>query len=394
LKLALDESDIAFQTEVREYIEANLDKRVSEKVRLGYGVEKAETDEWTRLLNKKGWAAPHWPVEVGGAEWSAVRRHLFDVELRTAHAPELQGFGFSMVGPAIIKYGSEAQKALYLPKILNADMSWCQGYSEPQAGSDLASLRTTATSDGDNYVVNGSKIWTSAAEVADHIFVLVKTDTQVKPQLGISFLLIDMATPGITVKPLLAFNGVRLWNQVFFDDVVAPKTNRLGGENKGWTVAKNLLGNERLQVSRVAENRRLLSNVFKISRAEQGNGVELDASFWQKISELEIRLEALEATALRYLSKFDGGGHIGAEVSMLKLKGSQLVQAMDTLMFEVIALYGLPLDSPMRADGTGPIGSDYGDMVASRMYHHRGYTIAGGSSEVQHNIIAKAVLGL
>jgi alkylation response protein AidB-like acyl-CoA dehydrogenase len=394
LKLTLNASDITCQAEVRTFIEANLDKKVSEKVRLGYGVEKAEMDEWTRLLNKKGWAAPHWPVEVGGAEWSAVRRHLFDVELRSAHAPELQGFGFSMVGPAIIKYGSEAQKALYLPKILNADMSWCQGYSEPQAGSDLASLRTTATSDGDNYVVNGSKIWTSAAEVADHIFVLVKTDTQVKPQLGISFLLIDMSTPGITVKPLLAFNGVRLWNQVFFDDVITPKTNRLGDENKGWTVAKNLLGNERLQVSRVAENRRLLSNVFKISRAEQGKGAELDDSFRQKLSTLEIRLEALEATALRYLSKFDAGGSIGAEVSMLKLKGSQLVQAMDTLMFEVIALYGLPLDSPMREDGTGPVGPDYCDMVASRMYHHRGYTIAGGSSEVQHNIIAQAVLGL
>ena len=207
----------------------------------GYSVEKSETDEWTRILNRKGWAAPHWPVEVGGAQWSAVRRHLFDIELRSAHAPELQGFGFSMVGPAIIKYGSEDQKNKYLPRILNAEMSWCQGYSEPQAGSDLASLRTTAISEGDNYVVNGSKIWTSAAELADHIFVLVKTDTDVKPQLGISFLLIDMKTPGIKVEPLLAFNGVRLWNQVFFDDVVVPKTNRLGEENKGWTVAKTCL---------------------------------------------------------------------------------------------------------------------------------------------------------
>ncbi|MBT7540977.1 MAG: pimeloyl-CoA dehydrogenase large subunit, partial [Gammaproteobacteria bacterium] len=215
MELALNNADIEFQSEVRAYVAANLDKKVSEKVRLGYGVEKSETDEWTRILNRKGWAAPHWPVEVGGAQWSAVRRHLFDIELRSAHAPELQGFGFSMVGPAIIKYGSDEQKNKYLPKILNAEMSWCQGYSEPQAGSDLASLRTTATSDGDNYVVNGSKIWTSAAELADHIFVLVKTDTDVKPQLGISFLLIDMETPGITVDPLLAFNGVRLWNQVF-----------------------------------------------------------------------------------------------------------------------------------------------------------------------------------
>ena len=269
LELALNDADIAFQSEVRAYVASNLDKKVSEKVRLGYGVEKSETDEWTRILNRKGWAAPHWPVEVGGAQWSAVRRHLFDNELRSAHAPELQGFGFSMVGPAIIKYGSDEQKNKYLPKILNAEMSWCQGYSEPQAGSDLASLRTTATSDGDNYVVNGSKIWTSAAELADHIFVLVKTDTDVKPQLGISFLLIDMETPGMTVEPLLAFNGVRLWNQVFFDDVVVPKTNRLGEENKGWSVAKNLLGNERLQVSRVAENRRILGNIFTITREQQ-----------------------------------------------------------------------------------------------------------------------------
>jgi alkylation response protein AidB-like acyl-CoA dehydrogenase len=394
LKLALNEADTAFQAEVRAYINANLSKQVSDKVRLGYGAEKAEVDEWTRILNRKGWAAPHWPAEVGGAEWSAVKRHVFENELRAAHAPELQGFGFSMVGPAIIKYGSVAQKAEYLPKILDAQMSWCQGYSEPQAGSDLASLRTTAVSSGDNYVVNGSKIWTSAAEIADHIFVLVKTDTQVKPQRGISFLLIDMDTPGITVKPLLAFNGVRLWNQVFFDNVVVPKPNRLGEENKGWTVAKNLLGNERLQVSRVAENRRLLNKIFDIARAEQQRGIDFDSSFWQKLSALEIRLEALDATALRLLSKFDNGGGIGPEVSMLKLKGSQLVQAMDSLMFEAIGLYALPLDSSMRADGTGPIDTDYADMVASRMYHHRGYTIAGGSSEVQHNIIAQAVLGL
>ena len=334
MKLALNESDIAFQSELRAYIEANLNKRVSEKVRLGYGAEKAEIDAWTRILNQKGWAAPHWPLAVGGAEWSAVRRHLFDNELRAAHAPELQGF--SMVGPAIIQYGSPAQKADYLPKILNAEMSWCQGYSEPQAGSDLASLRTTAIARGDNYVFNGSKMWTRAAEVADHIFVLVKTDTQVKPQLG----------------------------------------------------------NERLQVSRVAENRRLLNNLFDIGRAKQQRGVDLDPSFWQKLASLEIRLEALDATALRLLSKFDGGGGIGPEVSMLKLKGSQLVQAIDTLMFDAIGLYGLPLDSLMRADGTGPIGADYADMVASRMYHHRGYTIAGGAREVQYNIIAQTVLGL
>jgi len=296
------------------------------------------------------------------------------------------------VGPAIIKYGTDEQKQYYLPKILNADISWCQGYSEPQAGSDLASVRTRAVSDGDDYMVTGSKIWTSAAERADHIFALVRTDPDAKPQLGISFLLIEMDDPGVTVEPLIAFNGKRLWNQVFFDQVRVPKSNRLGAENQGWSVAKNLLGNERLLVSRVAENRRILGKIIEITRRELESGIEFDAELNLNISRLEIRLQALDATATRLLSKFDDGGAIGAEPSMLKLKGSQLVQDMDCLLLEAIGYYGLPLDSIMRSDSA--IGPDYCDMVASGLFHHRGFTIAGGSSEIQHNIIAKAVLGL
>lgn len=387
MQLQLNVKDSQFQEEVRAFLSERLDPRLSQKVKLGYPISKEEQDGWTRILNARGWAAPNWPVEVGGPGWTMLRRHLFDVELKMHHAPELQGFGFSMVGPAIIKYGTQQQKNHYLPKILNAEISWCQGYSEPQAGSDLASVRTRAMIDGDDYVVTGSKIWTSAAERADHIFMLVRTDTEVKPQLGITFLLMEMDDPGITVEPLLAFNGKRLWNQVFFDQVRVPRVNRLGEENRGWSVAKNLLGNERLLVSRVAENRRMLSNIMSALAEDPQR-----ASFSQGLTELVIRLEALDATALRLLTRFDKGHEIGAEPSMLKMKGSQLIQDMDRMLYEIAGYLGLPQDSTMR-EGP-PAGSEYADMVASGLFHHRGYTIAGGTSEIQHNIIAQQVLGL
>ncbi|MBO6556292.1 MAG: acyl-CoA dehydrogenase family protein [Pseudomonadales bacterium] len=385
MRLQLLDEDKVFREEVREFLASHLDPEVSEKVRLGYPVSKEEQDDWTRRLNAKGWAAPNWPVEAGGPGWTMVRRHLFDIEMRGHHAPELQGFGFSMVGPAIIKYGTEEQKAAYLPKILNADISWCQGYSETGAGSDLATVSTRAIVDGDDYVVTGSKIWTSAAERADHIFMLVRTDPDAKPQLGISFLLADMRNPAVRVEPLMAFNGKRLWNQVFFDELRVPRSGLLGDENQGWTVAKNLLGNERLLVSRVAESRRMLSNV-RSALSEEGISVH------SGLAGLMIRLEALDATALRLLTRFDQGHGVGAEPSMLKLKGSQLVQDMDRMLYEVACYYGLPLDSTMREGGAA--GSTYADMAASGMFHHRGYTIAGGTSEIQHNIIARQVLGL
>ena len=385
MRLRLLDEDIAFRDEVRAFLKDNLDPQVARKVRLGYPVSGEEQDDWTRRLNRQGWAAPNWPVQVGGTGWSMVRRHIFGVEMRLHHAPELQGFGFSMVGPAIIRYGTDEQKAHYLPKILNAEISWCQGYSEPGAGSDLAGVSTQALVDGDDYVVTGSKIWTSAAERADHIFMLVRTDPEAKPQLGISFLLADMRDPAVRVEPLMAFNGKRLWSQVFFDELRVPRANRLGEENQGWTVAKNLLGNERLLVSRVAENRRILSNVRDALREEGGT---VDG----KLADLMIRLEALDATALRLLTRFDRGHEVGAEPSMLKLKGSQLVQDMDRMLYEIAGHYALPLDSTMR-DG-GAVGPGYADMVASGMFHHRGYTIAGGTSEIQHNIIARQVLEL
>ncbi len=392
MKFSLNETQRVFKEEIETFLAGNLPADIAHKVKYGAGLSKEELATWTRILNAKGWAAPNWPVEHGGTGWNLVQRHIFDVACRAAHAPQLSGFGFNMVGPAIIKYGTAEQHAEFLPKILNADLWFCQGYSEPQAGSDLAGVRTRADQDGDEYVVNGQKIWTSAAEDADWIFCLVRTNHEVQKQKGISFLLMDMNAPGVTVEPLIAFNGKRLWNQVFFDDVRVPVSQRLGDEDKGWTVAKSLLGDERLLVSRVAENKRVLSLVREMFAHREAAGVDLPEELTASADALEIRLFALEMTSLRILTEADAGGQIGAEPSMLKLKGSELVQAQDELLFAMIDYLAHPLDS--RNGASPAVGPAEAEFVASGRYHHRGYTIAGGSSEVQHNIIAKQVLGL
>ena len=392
MRYQLSEADALFVEEVQCFLRDHLDSNLAKKVKYGEPVAKSEQDDWTRALNRQGWAAPNWPVEYGGTGWNMVRRHLFDQTMRLHHAPQTEGFGFNMVGPAIIKYGSEAQKAFYLPKILNQDINWCQGYSEPGAGSDLASVNTRAVLQGDHYVVNGSKIWTSRAEWADHIFLLVRTDPDAKKQLGITFLLMDMNQPGVEVKPLLAFNGARLWNQVFFENAIVPRENCLGGENKGWSVAKSLLGDERLLVSRVGENLRICQRLLDLLKAPP-IGIN-DTEDWRlRLSKTRIRLEGLEASALRLLSKFDQCGVVGAEPSMLKLQGSQLVQAFDELLMELIGEYALP-ENRFRREESSSVSDDSIDMIASGRYHHRGFTLAGGTSEIQHDIIAKSVLGL
>ncbi len=382
----------AFKAEVEAFLAAELPADLAAKVRRGAAVDKAELGAWTRVLNAKGWAAPNWPLEHGGTGWNLMQRHIFDVACRDAHAPQLSAFGFNMVGPAIVKYGTPQQQADFLPRIRNADLWFCQGYSEPQAGSDLASLRCRADREGDEYVVSGQKIWTSSAEHADWIFALVRTDFDAQQQKGISFLLIDMASPGVTVEPLYAFNGKRLWNQVFFDQVRVPVSQRLGAENYGWTVAKSLLGDERLLVSRVAENKRILKIVRDALQEQVSRGVQLPSSLAAEIDALDIRLQALEMTSLRILSAADGGGQVGAEPSMLKLKGSELVQLQDELLFRVADYLVLAQDT--HGSSRKHSGPEFAEYVASGRYHHRGYTIAGGSSEVQHNIIAKQVLGL
>ncbi len=385
------DSDLkAFQQEVEDFLQQRLPATAADAVKRGASVGKEALAEWTKTLNAKGWAAPHWPEAYGGTNWTLTQRHLFDVLCRRYHAPYLSGFGFNMVGPAIIKYGTEAQKAEFLPKIRNADLWFCQGYSEPQAGSDLASLRTRADRDGDEYLVNGAKIWTSAAEIADWIFCLVRTDSDAKPQRGISFLLIDMQSPGIKVQPLYAFNGKRLWNQVFFTDVRVPVEQRLGEENKGWTVAKSLLGDERLMVSRVAENRRILGLLREAWAHQASRGVELPAHLHAEMDQLQIRLDALEATSLRLLMLADAGGVVGVEPSMLKLKGSELVQDQDELLFRLADYLVVPQDG----HGAHEADARWAEYIASGRYHHRGYTIAGGSTEIQRNIIAAQGLQL
>ena len=358
-----------FKEEVETFLARNLPPEVAAKVKRGASVSKEELTQWTRTLNAKGWAAPAWPVEHGGTGWNLVQRHIFDVACRAAHAPALSGFGFNMVGPAIIKFGTAEQQADWLPKILNADMWFCQGYSEPQAGSDLASVRTRAEKDGDDYVVNGSKIWTSGAEMADWIFCLVRTNPDVQQQKGISFLLFDITSPGVAVEPLYAFNGKRLWNQVFFEDVRVSIAQRLGDEDRGWTVAKSLLGDERLMVSRVAENKRVLGVVKEAVAEQAARGVMLPKSVQSEISELEIRLQALEATSLRILTEADSGAQIGAEPSMLKLKGSELVQAQDELLFRLVDYLALPQDSSNT--GEPAVTPPWAEFVASGRYHHR-----------------------
>ncbi len=393
MHIELDAGQRRLRDEIREFLAAELPQDLATRVRYGQSISKEDQIRWTRILHARGWAAPHWPREHGGTGWSLIQRHIFDVECRAFQAPVLSGFGFNMVGPAIIRHGSAEQKAEFLPKILSAELWWCQGYSEPQAGSDLASLRMRAVREGDEYVVTGQKIWTSGAEIADWIFCLVRTDPTVQMQRGISFLLIDLNSPGISIEPLYAFNGKRLWNQVFFDSVRVPIAQRLGDEDKGWTVAKSLLGDERLMVSRVAENKRLLNRLRDVLGREQEGTRPLDqtTSIRRRLSELDIRLQALEMTSLRLLSEADKGGQVGAEPSMLKLKGSQLVQAMDELLCEAIGHWALPLDGGSTGSSVGPASAEY---IASGLFHHRGYSIAGGSSEVQHNIVAKQVLGL
>ncbi len=367
----------AFREEVRGWLRENLPADLREKVSTHAHLAKDDLQRWHRILAARGWVAPSWPKEWGGTGWDPVQRYIFEEESGYAGAPPLLPFGLSMCGPVLLKFGTDEQKRRFLPRIYGGDDFWCQGYSEPGSGSDLASLKTRATREGGHYVVNGQKTWTTLAHYGDWIFCLVRTDAAAKKQEGISFLLIDMKTPGITVRPLILMDGGHEVNEVFFDDVKVPVENRVADEGMGWTVAKYLLGHERMNTARIGTSRRELENLKEFAATQRKNGRALleDTRFRDKISRLEVELMALEITNLRFLDQLRGGRPPGAEVSMLKITGTEIQQRLTELMMEA----------------AGPT-SDI--ALAQRYCNYRKTSIYAGSNEIQRNIIAKMSLGL
>jgi alkylation response protein AidB-like acyl-CoA dehydrogenase len=388
--------DIAFRKEVRAFIDANLDPAARAKVKGDKKLAKQDFVAWQKALYKKGWIAPNWPVEHGGPGWTPTQRHIFEEELAYGHCPRIIPFGLKMVGPVIMTFASQAQKDYYLPRILSSEDWWCQGYSEPGSGSDLASLQTKAVRDGDHYVVNGMKIWTSGAQHADMMFCLVRTSNTAKRQEGISFLLIDMHSKGITVRPIQTIDGGADVNEVHFDDVRVPTQNLIGEENKGWTYAKYLLGHERTGIAGVAHSKEQIKRLKAIASAERaGDRTLLETPrFRDKIAAVEIDLMALEMTELRTVYAESAGKGPGPEASILKIRGTEIQQAITELLFEAVGHYAFPVEDEREGANEPPIGPDYAGRLAPHYFNWRKSSIYGGSNEIQKNIIAKLVLGL
>ena len=401
MDLRFTPEELAFRDEVRTFFRANLPNSIRTKLVEGKHLAKDDIITWQRTLNKKGWAVANWPVKWGGTGWTPVQQYIFQEELQLTPAPQPLGFGVTMVGPVIIAFGSEEQKRRYLPAIANLDVWWCQGFSEPGAGSDLASLRTAAKRDGDHYVVNGQKTWTTLAQHADWIFCLVRTDLQAKKQEGISFLLIDMKTPGITVRPIITIEGGHEVNEVFFDDVKVPAENLVGQENKGWDYAKYLLGRERTGIARVGLSKERIRRIKELAAMERAGDKPLieDERFREKLAAVEVELKALEMTQLRVVAaeRHRTDNKPDPASSILKIKGSEIQQATTELLLEVVGPYAMPYQ-PERGDGDRwnepPIGPEWAGPVAPTYFNWRKTTIYGGTNEIQKNIIAKAILGL
>ena len=397
MQLEFSPAEIAFQKEVRNFIAENYPENLRSVQDEGHDLSKEDFLSWHRILAKKGWIAPAWPVEYGGTGWTATERFIWSEELAAADCVGTMPFGLSMVGPVIYTFGTPEQKAKFLPGILSGDDWWCQGYSEPGAGSDLASLRTKAVRDGDDYVVNGQKTWTTMAQHADWGFFLVRTDSDAKAQEGISFLLIDMKSPGVTVRPIITLGGEHEVNEVWLEDVRVPVENRVYEENKGWTCAKFLLAHERTGIAAVARSKRGVEKIKAIARTEQDGDRPLIANpfFKRKISELEIDLTALEFTELRSLAGEASGKGPGPESSLLKIKGSEIQQRITELALEAVGHYGAPYFRGFgEGDNEHPIGPDYAHRAAPTYFNTRKTTIYGGSNEIQRNIIAKMFLGI
>ena len=385
--------ETAFRDEVRGWLRANLPDELRDKVVNYKELTKDDLLRWHRILAKQGWVAPDWPLEWGGTDWTVVQRYIFEEECGAAATPPLIPFGLRMCAPVLLRFGTPAQKQRFLPRIYQGEDFWCQGHSEPGSGSDLASLKTRAVREGDHFVVTGQKIWTTLAQHADWIFCLVRTDaSRDRRQEGISFLLIDMRTPGITVRPIILMDGGHEVNEVFFDDVKVPAEQLVHEENKGWTVAKFLLGYERMGTGRVGATKRELARLKDLATRTLKDGRPLieDPRFRDRLSRVEVELMALEITNLRFLDQLRGGRPPGAEVSLLKIKGTEIQQAITELMMQAAGPFAQifrPADAAADFDA-------FTASLAPRYCNLRKATIYAGSNEIQRNIIAKMTLGL
>jgi alkylation response protein AidB-like acyl-CoA dehydrogenase len=396
MDLSYSPEEIAFRDEVRAFLAEHVTPEIAAKVR-GEGGEltKADMEHWHAVLNARGWLATNWPKAFCGSEWTAVQRHIFEEECAMADAPRIVPFGLTMLGPVLQKFGSKAQQDHFLPRILNGEHWWCQGYSEPGAGSDLASLRTRAVRDSDHYVVNGQKTWTTLGQHANWIFCLVRTDPDAKQQEGISFLLIDMDTPGVEVRPIILLDGTHEVNEVWFTDVRVPVENLVGEENKGWTYAKYLLTHERTNIAGVGFSKAGLAAVKRMARAEMSGGRPLieNPHFAARVARAEIDLMAMATTNLRIVSKAAAGEAPGVEASMLKVKGTIIRQEINDLARRAAGPYAMPFASEAVAGDNDPIGPEGAGPVAAQYFNNRKLSIFGGSNEIQRGIIAKVTMG-
>ena len=388
----------AFRAEVQAFLNAKLPARIAAKVKAGQRLTKADQDEWHAILNERGWLANHWPKEYGGPGWGAVEKFIFDTECALAGGPRIVPFGVNMLGPVLIKFGNEAQKKYWLPRILSGEDWWCQGYSEPGAGSDLASVKTTAVRQGDHYIVNGQKTWTTQGQHANMIFCLVRTDREAKAQSGISFLLVDMKSPGVELRPIRTLDGDKEVNEVFFTDVKVPVENLVGEENKGWTYAKYLLTYERTGIAGVGFCIAALAKLQVIAAKVIKNGKPLDQDplFAARMAQVEIDLENMKTTNLRVIAAVAGGGVPGAESSMLKIRGTEIRQEILSLMRRAVGPYALPFIEEAQYEGYAeePVGPKEAATAAANYFNYRKLSIFGGSNEIQKNIISKMILGL
>ena len=386
--------DLEFRDEVRAFFASEYDANAVQGLASSDGlVYKQAIVNWQKKLHAKGWIAPGWPKEYGGTGWSVTQKFIYETERGAAGVPDVVPFGLKMVAPVIYTFGNEQQKAKFLPRILSSEDWWCQGYSEPGAGSDLAALSTSAEYAGDNYIVNGRKIWTTYAQFSDWIFCLVRTSKDVRKQQGISFLLIDMNTPGVSVKPIPTIDGKHSLNEVLFEDALVPRENLIGEQDKGWTYAKALLAHERTGMAEVADSKRMLSNLKQRAAAEVNGGQPMidDPVFQMRLSDIEMELMALEYTELRVFASMAAGGMPGPESSLLKIKGTEISQSIHELQLQLAAYYGGALQGDLSNQ---QLGHEFASEARKSYMYGRAATIYGGSNEVQRNVIAKAVLGL